>query len=407
MSKGIIGIEATPTHATVNAILTAIPEPSALLTYVPDKAPATGRAALYSYIQGSVYKIDPKAKAHREMKLVSKVQRIWNQAKELAMKQDANATEIEVTALPNPDAPDRDIISISYRDTVGKLKHASAIPPLLIKRIGKLRTLLRPNRDIHAPEPLKISVPGKLPKSCSEFMNTQFKDFEAGLKDPDAKMNALRNIVTAEALIQGFSTNLKGLIERKGKELDSMPLLPHPVRKKKMEEQKKLKKLQTEINSIDRNAVFRAVATWNNMKSGGVDSARIREVADIVTLDTRRDLLKGGVETTEAHVYALDVGDLLIAEQWDAQLRREETDRDGTKSCVEHLVVQMMMNLQELGVREHPILEGLGEEVVEPQRAYARAVYDQMGKMEILGRDVDLETKLNAIRNRKDLSQLL
>ncbi len=443
MTTGSLGIIVTPNHTktqpTGHASLTPVQPASATLTPLPGKAPSTGPAALYSCFQGSVYKIDLKSKAHKGMKLVAKVQRIWKQAKEVIATRAPYATDIEYTALPNPNAPEKDIIRLSYRDMAGNLQHITDIPPELTARIEKLRNLLRPNRDIQAPEPLKISVPGILPKSCAEFLRTQFKDLEDGLTG-SAKTNALRNVVATEAMIQGFSMHLKALVDHKREELNTIPLLPHPVRKKNEEELEKLKKLQEELDSIDRNAVFRAVATWNNSNTGTMDKekrTRIHNTADKVTLDTRRDLIKAArqnqdehwikdkigmykpLPTTEAHAYALDAGNLLIAEEWDAQLRREETDRSNTKCCVEHLVVQMMINLESPVAAAHPVLEGFDEEtrdeivqgVIEPQlpgageapqwypKAYARAVYDNMPD---LGNSTDLEMRVGRLKQNRD-----
>lgn len=443
MPAGTIGVTVTPSATSAqhigNAALTPIQQASATLTPIPGKAPSTGPAVLYSYIQGSVHKIDPKSKAHKDMKLVSKVQKIWNQAKEVIAAKTPYATDIEVTALPNPNAPEKDIIRLSYRDMAGNLQHITAIPPDLTAKIEKLRKLIRPNRDISAPEPLKISVPGILPKSCAEFLRTQFKDLEDGLTGC-AKTNALRNVVATEAMIQGFSMHLKALVDMKKREQDQTPLLPHPVRKKKAEELEKLKKLQAELDFIDRNAVFRAVATWNNSNTGAMDDHKrkqIRDAADTVTLNARKDLIKAAREnqdehwitdkigmykplaTTEAHAYALDAGNLLISEEWDAQLRREETDRSNTKASVEHLIVQMMINLESPVAATHPVLEDFDErtrdEIVrgviepplpregeEPQwypKSYAKAVYDNMPDLK---NNTDLEGRVGRLKQMED-----
>jgi hypothetical protein len=437
--------------------LTALDEPRALLEFVPDKPGAHGKPTLYSYIRGSVHQIDVKAKTLKDTHIVSKVTKAWNIAKDFIIKNHCeHASNIEVTANPNPDAPERDIVSISYTDAAGIVRHIgeSGVPNDLVLRMHKLRTLIRPNRDFTAAAPLKISMPGFLSESCKHFLETEFEEFEQSLPAGPAKDNALRTVLTAEAMTQGFSMHLGGLIEKKEEELKKLekdtPLPYIPIKKAK-EELEKLKKLHKELENIDRRAVFRAIGTWGNLNTGHPidDKTRklIRQAADTATLGSKKNFEAKEkarhdkhwvqnklaswmpwsykpLDAKEAHSASLDLGNLLLADRWESQERKVDNDQDDATSCVEQLIVEMMMNLENTAVSlrpNHPMIERLDETtkgeliggVIEaaipadgkgwPAKNYARAVYEQLGKMPSLVPTTPLETRLQALRHNRDL----
>jgi hypothetical protein len=435
-----------PVHASMTAMQPAV----AHLDFQPEKTKSSGKAVLYSLAGNSVVPIDPKSKAHKKIKLVARCQKAWDLAKAHIEKIDEFASEVAIRAIPDPDSPNRDIITVSYRTGRGELRTIASrdLPAELITKVEKIRTLVRPNRTLDVSPPLQISEPSLLAKeSCAKFLETSFKSLEAGLEEP-AKSSALRNIVTAEAMIQGFQMHLGGLIQHKEEEFKKTPVLPHPEYKKKEEELEKLRKLHKELDSIDRNAVFRAVATWGNLKTGTLDEdkrAELRKTADKLSLNTKKDLQEAEktrqdthyvknsyigkklgffkpVESSELHAYALDVGDLIIPDQWDYQNRRSETDRKDKKACVEQMIVQMMMNLLDPNMQvdpNHPVLSDFDaattrQEIMSlieaplPQgkdaryfpKAYARLVYEKIGTIPSVGNTkTDLAHRLEDLKN--------
>ena len=364
-----------PTHTGTGpsgpGTATAVPMVPAAATLIPQprKPLPLRKIVLMSVAGNSGYEIDTKSKKFKKKadeSVTKRVNDVWKEVHALVTKIDANASEVSIEIKPNPDAtnPDsnvkREIVTISYEDGFGNKRVISQrdIPQEIIVKMDKIRQLVRPNLDIAAQAPLHISMQGFLPKNLTEFLERDFQALEDSLPAA-AKPHALRNVLATEAMIQGFSMHLKALIEAKENDLNNpatSPVVPHPPRKKKEEELRKLKNLQAQLDSIDRYAVFRAVATWDNLQTGPIDDpmrARLRTTADTITIDCKRDFQRkerewqdshhlstarkyfGGLkpDAKETHAYQLDLGDLVLPDRWEAQGRRADTDRSDTRSC--------------------------------------------------------------------------
>lgn len=431
-STGTTSVGVSPAMQTVAAL---VPTPQAYGVFIPDhKAkPDSGKVGLFATSRGAVVPIDPKkVKGLKKTNIMQRCRKVWADAKEfIKQREGGGASEVVIDAKPNPDAPERDYIIISYRDKTGQLKRIqhNEVPLEIQKRMEKIRRLVRSDRSPVAPTPLQLPAGEILPKSCNEFLKTHYRELEATLKENEpAKKEAVRNIVTAEATIQGLSIHLRIQISHKEQELEKIPLLPYPVHKKAKEDLDELKKLYQEIQSIDRYAVYWAVATWANLKTGELDDATrtaIRQKADQLSISVKKDIgdkekqrqsnhwFKNNIfrkirlssfkpmDSPDMHKYALDTGNLLLQDHQAIGKRQEDSEEAPTKACVEQLIVQMMMNLQNdaqtINPDTNPTLQTLSEEnrhlvsqlIGFTQRnddqyfpkAYARDVYKEIGQL--------------------------
>lgn len=458
-------IQVTPsgpdTPPPVLATMTPISNAMGHLEHVPEKPAKAGKPILYSCGK-NYHRIKTNGcKQFKEDKLGQKCKKVWDLATDFIYKKDEFASEIEVKAVPNPNASSKDIVTISYKDKLGNIKvvNQKEITPEIVNRMRRILTIVRPSRgSIPHPEPLQLSLPKEtfFSKTCGDFLKKEFKGLQESLPD-SAKESAFRHIVTAEAMIQGFQRHVNGLIKHKEDELNDPKKtseLPNPSRKKKEADLRRLKKLLRELEMIDRNALFRAVAHLSNLNAnalGPKKDGEIQKAIDAVKLNVMRDLdakekerhdahwisnkytpetmvigkIIGGfafkpMEKSEIHNYALDAGNLLVEEQMEARNRSLEGEDKVKQTSVEQLIVQMMMNLENDKVHtapSHPVFEGFdpgmqdlladlieaplpidGKDVRYYPKAYARIVHEHL-KTTPVG---NIEATLNALSSIPD-----
>ncbi len=414
---GITGITVVPTHTgpgpSGNGTATAVPvgNGAATLTPVFTPAPPPGKVGLMSVSGGTTYTIEYKnVKDHKKKDVEARTQAIFdlvhNHAEALEAKAGHPAgcvTDVAIETRPNPDATNfeksnvaREIVVITYTDGVG-VKHTvtqRAIPTEILDKMHTLRHMIRPHLNFGAQAPLLISNTDYLPpKDLNEYLEKDFPALEASLTGP-AKSNALQNVLATEAMIQGFKLHLQATIDDKEAELKDPKLtttLPYPDRENKEAELRKLKKMLQQLESIDRRATFRAVATWNNLATGPITDAVKRDLhtaADTVTVSgekTFQDREKARqdshyfsdsylgrkvgafvpLDPKESRAYNLDNGDILLPDRLAAHERRVNTQRTDTRSCMEQMVFQIMMDLNSPApgtpLDIHPALEDLSD----------------------------------------------
>jgi hypothetical protein len=467
---GTTGITVTPVHngtaptqAAANGVFAPVGHGAAHLIPVSQKPAPHGKIGLWSVANGSELEVRThKIKDLKKTSVMKKCNDVWEKTRAFVQTRDAHADENTIETRPNPDATNhdknikREIVTISYVDsTTGEKRYISQrdIPQEILVKMDKIREMVRPNMTFGAQAPLQIAHKKfQPPKSLDEYLEKEFPELEASL-DPAKKANALKNLLTSEALIQGFKTHLRAIIDERQADLDDQvktPSVPCPPRKKKEEELRKLKHILEQFDAIDRRAVFRAVATWDNTKTGPIDNdvrIKLHTAADTVTLGgekafkdkerARQDAhyfrdskigrklgLFKPMDPKETRGYNLDMGDLLLPDRWDAQGRRTDSERSDTRSSVEQLVVQMMMDLNSVApgtpLEHHPILEDLDVDTRQtvldtiqaplpspapnqaPQYyplAYAKAVYQHLTSTPAVGNtNGDLQARLTEAR---------
>ncbi|PIS02079.1 MAG: hypothetical protein COT85_08050 [Chlamydiae bacterium CG10_big_fil_rev_8_21_14_0_10_42_34] len=398
----------------------------------PDKA---GKAGLYSAVGKSYVAIDQNSKSLKVRKIENTCQTLFEDVvKWVRENKDQYALDVEIKATPNPDAPHKNQITIIYNDQRG-IKYISErdIPKEFINKMNEIRRILRPSQNITPSRPLQLPIPDLLPNSLPEFTSKHLESLEASLEEP-AKTNALQNIYATEAAIQGFGNHLNTLVEKKKKELEDTEVLPQIPYKEKKKDLDKLLELNREVQAIDRYAVYTAVASWNNLQTGEIDDSlrfATRKAADKIGLPIKRELqelerkrqehhwIASGVpkmlgqwytplDSASIHEYALDVGDLLIQDRWDYEGRRVETERGNKTTCVEQLIVQMMMNLKTAAIQvdQHPLFESFTEEtlgelrkIAEHARGFALNTHQKADNALQNHAEADRQTRLNALKD--------
>lgn len=482
-SSGVTGgntvavtVTATPTGPGPSGpgIATAIPLVQGQGTLTPQftQAPPQGKIGLMSVANGTTYTIEYKSvKDHKKKDIEARTNEIWDLAHKHAEALEAKAghpagcvTDVEVETRPNPDATNfeksnvtRQIVVITYTDGIGN-KHTitqRAIPTEILDKLHTLSRMIRPHLNFAAQAPLQIRHTDYIPpKDLNEYLEKDFPALEASLPEP-AKSQALQNVLTTEAMIQGFRLHLQAIIDDKEAELKDpkqTTTLPYPDRQEKEAELKKLKKMLQQLESIDRRATFRAVATWNNLATGPITDAISRDLhtaADTVTLGGEKafqDREKGRqdshyfrdsrfgrwvglfvpLDPKESRAYNLDNGDILLPDRSTTRERRVNTQRTDTRSCMEQMVFQIMRDLNCAApgtpLDIHPVLEDLsdatrsavigtiqaaplptpvpGKPTQYFPREYARTVHAQLSSADAILRTpgADLQRRLDAAR---------
>lgn len=423
-----VAVSAHVSKNQVVANINAKPAPGAYArlrsdTEKPEESDVVG---VFSSCKGSTIKINMESK--KKKKIRDEAQKVWDLAKDFVRKnRDAGAYQIVIDVGANPDAKARDMVSISYRDSGGRLRHMSQneLQKDLIQKVSAIRQKLQPNRGgSGAPIPLQLSANNFLPESAKGFIENHYEKLVTTLED-SAKTNALQNIMASEAMIQGFVLHLRGILQRKEETFAEMDLLPHDQYTQAKSDLEELKTLYNQIRSANRYAIYWAVASWNNLTTDTTDKETLREAANQLTLNMRRDLhelektrqdehymkntwlgkklgLFAPMQSDEMHAFALDAGNLLLSESTETSQRLSDNEKALTKSCVEQLIVELMMNLNHENpvIPKSPILSGLSQanrEIMNslisqqgainersyPPISYAKAVYAEVERAQI------------------------
>ncbi len=348
--------------------------PSAHLTRVrPSSSATSGKINLYSKVPGAVMRIDTHSKKLKDTCVEARCQEAWKRANAFIRARVPGASRVRIVASPNQDSSSLDRVSLTYLDSAGVERHVSHrdVPTEVIKKMDAVRKMVWPSRPSVSTAPLTM-MPGVIPKTHAEFMNSHFAAMIHNL-EPAKKHSARRIVNTCDEMIVDLETRINNLMNAKEADLNAnIPLLPHPVRRQKEKELKQLRQLHAQIRSIDRYAVYWAIASWGNLATGDITDAvraQIRAEADKISIGIGDDLRRLETDRSNAgqnklfksrskyliHKYepsepyrrghSLDTGDLIIADRWDRKVRSDESDNSDKRSSVEELVVSQMMNL--------------------------------------------------------------
>jgi hypothetical protein len=349
-----------------------------------DKPKSSGKAAVYSEWRGSVVPIS--SKSLKKNKVAEKCQAVFDEAKALIEASHPGAHRVQIHFAPNPNAPNRELVTITYLDENNTLRHVSKLSQDLVNKVIRIWDILRPARTSTSNKPLQLWIAGQA-ETCAQYIDQELDALKAQLGEPKAQ-HALQNIIATEAAILEVMGLVHSIMKRKQTELENMPPLPLPPRKTAEVSLERLKELYQELHAINRSAVFRPVATWDNTNTDeNVSNAEIQKVANQVTLN-EKDRLQNlenqrlnqwrnnwvykklgaftPLEPGQIHEHSLDEGDLLFANRWGYYGRQDETARDRKKTPVEQLLVQTMMYLQSNSpLDSHPVLETLDKSIRE------------------------------------------
>lgn len=369
-----------------------------------DRPKSSGKATVYSEWRNSVVQIS--SKSLKKNNVAEKVQAVFDKAKALVEESHPGARRVQIHFAPNPNAPNRELVTITYVDETNTLRHISQLPQDLVNKVTRIWDILRPARTSSSNKPLQLRIAGQA-ETCSQYIDQDLEALKAQLKSPKAD-HALQNIIATEAAIREVTGLVHSIIQRKETELKALPELPLPPRKAVEVSLERLKELYQELHAINRSAVFRPVATWDNTNTDeNIPKAEIQEVANQVTLNEKDHLQnlesqrlnqwrnnwlyrKLGaftpLEAGQIHEHSLDEGDLLFANRWGYYGRQDETARERKKTPVEQLIVQTMMYLEShTPLDSHPVLETLdesirheiGQGIIDQVKPKVRAVYAQ------------------------------
>jgi hypothetical protein len=333
-----------------------------------------GKITPYSVAGRSIIPLNLKSKCHEDNKIAEKSQALWDKAAAFIKERDAHASEISLKVLPDPNSPKRDIVvTLSYKDKEGnpKILANQALSQELLEESEKILNLIQTERTHHTTPPLELPIDKRrlLPTTLEAFVQKNM---------PDA---SLRNLLATETFIQTLQAKIAGQPELKG--------------------------LQEELENIDKNAVFLAITAWGKLDTGDIDDAKRGEIlaatqrAQVSAKQGLREAIEEQkkthwiqnalsflplisklpeLEESDAHMYGHDVAALLIPETWAYQKHCAEAGIKDKKASIEHLVVQMMMRLEEDVEVEHPLLKGLDlSQIIKDSKEEARQVLANLG----------------------------
>lgn len=316
----------------------------------------------YSVVGRSVIRIDLRSPTHEKNKIAEKTDRLRTQIRDFVKGLDPAASKIQTDLLPDPNAPQRNTsLIISYRDKEGKLKVLSKsqanIPQTIIEESEKLLNLVQPRRNAHIALPLQLPVPK------NEILPMTLNDFAKN--DPET----IERLAPTDRFIDDFKNRLANYISENPAE----PLL---------------KQIQSDLENIDRNAVFTALEACPELPEEERKEA-LQRGANLAIQKAQEDLTEKFQEWKKRHwirdrlgalplmsklptlepsdirSYGFDVGDLLIEEITEYQKQCAERGSKDKKTPIEHFIVQTMLHKDKPLNQNHPIFQGLSQKAKE------------------------------------------
>src|SRR3989344_5907432 len=188
----------------------------------------------------------------------------------------------------------------------------------------------------------------------------------------------LAKVVACEAMIYALFGQIHFRLDQAKEELEKTPPLPAERYKALKKDQEELEELLQKLRSIDREAIYETVASWNKLDTDPSKPnvlSKLKEATHQVSVKSKRSMQEHKIahyakqhwirnswfgnnpigkwlgiyhyqpEEAAVHEYALDRGDLLLPDKEEEYARAKETDRIQKQSSVERFVVNLMISL--------------------------------------------------------------
>ncbi|OGN58279.1 MAG: hypothetical protein A3C42_05740 [Chlamydiae bacterium RIFCSPHIGHO2_02_FULL_45_9] len=330
-------------------------------------------------------RVNTRSKQLKDVKIDQRTQTIYKLTHEFIVKhRDPGASAIEISVRPDSDAKHKDLVVISYVDNTGETRRVSQrdIDPEIVQKMIKLRQLVRPSYGHQAPAPLRISTPGLLAGSLHEYLTgghyRKFEKAHSAEFPHEEPKELLAKVVACEAMIYALFGQIHFRLDQAKEELEKTPPLPAERYKALKKDQEELEELLQKLRSIDREAIYETVASWNKLDTDPSKPnvlSKLKEATHQVSVKSKRSMQEHKIahyakqhwirnswfgnnpigkwlgiyhyqpEEAAVHEYALDRGDLLLPDKEEEYARAKETDRIQKQSSVERFVVNLMISL--------------------------------------------------------------